>query len=53
MRLNKHEWSTVRPTAVDGKRDLRAARTPSVNLDPILTQESFAFLSLFYVLKTM
>ena len=53
MKSNKHKWSTVKPTGVDGTRDLRAARTPFVNLDPSLTQESFAFLMLFYVLKTL
>ena len=45
--------SAVKPTGVDGTCDVRAARTPLVNLDQILTQESFAFLSLFNVLKTM
>ena len=53
MRSNKHKGGTVEPTGVDETLDLRAARTPLVNLDLILKQESFAFLLLFYVLKTM
>ena len=53
MRSNKHKRSTVRPTGLDETRDLRATGTPLVNLDPILTQESFDLLLLFYVLETM
>ena len=44
---------TIRSIGVDGTRDLRAVRTPLVNLDPILTHESLAFLLLFYVLETI
>ena len=53
MWSNKHNRNTVRSIGVDGTREVRAARTPFVNLDPILMQESFTFLMLFYVLKTM
>ena len=45
--------NTIRCIEVDGTRALRVARKPLVNLDEILTQESFAFLLLFYVLETI